>query len=93
MRRNLKSVAKLSKAVDLTVLRKTTYRDLLVISEVYRQQRPMFDQRNRRINDRIWSISQPHLRPIKRGKAGSYRIRPDRLYLFFEEEKINTAGQ
>ena len=31
----------------------------------------MFDQRSRRNDDRIVSISQPHVRPIKRGKAGS----------------------
>jgi IS5 family transposase len=42
-----------------------------VISEVLRQQQWMYDQRSRRIDDRIVSISQPHVRPIKRGKAGS----------------------
>jgi hypothetical protein len=31
----------------------------------------MYDQRSRRIDDRIVSISQPHVRPIKRGKAGA----------------------
>jgi transposase, IS5 family len=71
LRRNLKSIEKLSKAADLTVLSKKQYRDLLVISEVYRQQRLMYDQRSHRIDDRILSISQPHVRPIKRGKAGS----------------------
>ena len=71
LRRNLKSIGKLSRFVDLTVLSKKQYRDLLVISEVYRQQQLMYDQRSRRIDDRIVSISQPHVRPIKRGKAGS----------------------
>ena len=71
LRRNLKSIDKLSKTVELTVLRPKQYRDLLIISEVYRQQRLMYDQRSRRIDDRIVSISQPHVRPIKRGKAGS----------------------
>jgi IS5 family transposase len=42
-----------------------------VISEVLRQQQWMYDQRSRRIDDRIVSISQPHVRPIKRGKAGA----------------------
>jgi IS5 family transposase len=42
-----------------------------VISEVLRQQQWMYEQRSRRIDDRIVSISQPHVRPIKRGKAGS----------------------
>ncbi len=30
----------------------------------------MYVQRTQRIDDRIVSISQPHVRPIKRGKAG-----------------------
>ena len=71
IRRNLKSVDKLSEVVPLTVLSKRQYRDLLVISELYRQQQWMYDRRSKRIDDRIVSISQPHVRPIKRGKAGS----------------------
>jgi len=61
----------LSEFVDLRVLRKRSNRDLLVISEVYRQQRLMYDFRCHRVDDRIASISQPHVRLIKRGKAGS----------------------
>lgn len=71
IRRNLKSIEKLSEVVPLTVLSKRQYRDLLVISELYRQQQWMYDHRSKRIDDRIVSISQPHVRPIKRGKAGS----------------------
>jgi len=71
LRRNLKSIGKLSTFLDLTVLSKKQYHDLLVISEVYRQQQLMYDQHSRRVDDRIVSISQPHVRPIKRGKAGS----------------------
>ena len=70
LKRNLKSISKLSKTTDLTVLGRKQYRDLLVISEVFRQQQLMYDQCSRRIDDRIVSISQPHVRPIKRGKAG-----------------------
>lgn len=71
LRRNLSSIEKLSKVVNLTVLGKRQYRDLLVISELYRQQQLMYDRRSQRVDDRIVSISQPHVRPIKRGKAGS----------------------
>jgi hypothetical protein len=71
IRRNLKSIEKLAEVVPLTVLSKRQYRDLLVISELYRQQRWMYEHRSKRIDDRIVSISQPHVRPIKRGKAGS----------------------
>lgn len=69
--RNLKSIDKLAKVAPLTVLGRRQYRDLLVISELYRQQKWMHDNRSRRIDNRIVSISQPHVRPIKRGKAGS----------------------
>lgn len=56
---------------DLTKLSKKQYRDLLVIHEVYRQQKEMYDEKKHSIEDRIVSISQPHVRPIARGKAGA----------------------
>jgi hypothetical protein len=43
---------------------------LLVITEIYRQQEIMFESETSRIDDRIVSLTQPHLRPIVRGKAG-----------------------
>ncbi|MBD3278215.1 MAG: transposase [Candidatus Aegiribacteria sp.] len=46
-------------------------RKLLVISEVYRQQNEMYYAKKRKIPHRIVSISQPHVRPIKRGKAAA----------------------
>ena len=45
------------------------YKILLVVAEVYRQQLWMYEQESRRIDDRIVSITQPHIRPIVRGKA------------------------
>ncbi len=45
------------------------YRQLLVIQELYRQQEEMYRRKTRRIEDRIVSISQPHVRPIVRGKV------------------------
>lgn len=41
-----------------------------MIHEVYRQQWQMYQQRQRRIDHRIVSLSQPQVRPIVRGKAG-----------------------
>ena len=70
-RRNLTSIDKLSLSTSLGILNRKQYRDLLVINELYRQQQWMYDHRSHQINDRIVSISQPHVRPIKRGKAGS----------------------
>ncbi len=43
---------------------------LLVIQEVYRQQRQMWEEKTQRTDHRIVSLSQPHVRPIVRGKAG-----------------------
>ena len=38
--------------------------------EVYTQQKYMYTEKVNRVKDRIVSISQPHIRPIVRGKAG-----------------------
>ena len=46
------------------------YKCLLVIHTLYEQQRQMHTQRVHSVPDRIVSISQPHVRPIVRGKAG-----------------------
>ena len=41
-----------------------------VIRDVYYQQNQMYQKKERRVENRIVSISQPHVRPIVRGKAG-----------------------
>jgi len=51
-------------------LKKKQYKTLLVLTEVYRQQQWLFDNNKQSIEDRIVSLSQPHIRPIVRGKAG-----------------------
>ena len=55
----------------LGLLGRRKYRNLLVAHEVYRQQKQMYDQRSHSVPDRIVSVSQPHVRPIVRGKAGA----------------------
>ncbi|WP_340105981.1 transposase [Rhodohalobacter sp. 8-1] len=45
-------------------------RQLWVIHTLYAQQRGMYDADSRRCDDRIVSISQPHVRPIVRGETG-----------------------
>ena len=40
------------------------------MSELHRQQQWMWENREVRIDDRIVSINQPHIRPIVRGKRG-----------------------
>lgn len=69
--KNLTSIALLIKnGARLETLSKRQYKMLLVVSEVYRQQQWMFKNNKQRIDDRIVSLSQPHIRPIVRGKAG-----------------------
>jgi hypothetical protein len=73
LRRNFQAIDRLlenPEALPLACLSNRLYKNLLVCREVYRQQREMFDKKTSRIDDRIVSLSQPHVRPIKRGKAG-----------------------
>lgn len=55
---------------QLPLLGNELYRKLLVIQELHRQQWQMLLKKSNRIDDRIVSIDQPHIRPIVRGKAG-----------------------
>lgn len=71
LERNLKTINRLNKKCSLSFLSKHQYRNLLVINELFRQQKWMHEQHENRIDDRIVSISQPHVRPIKRGKANA----------------------
>jgi len=72
IRRNLDSIAKqVETGAELIRLNNELYRKLLVISEIYRQQKQMYDTNTHSIEDRIVSISQPHIRPIVRGKANA----------------------
>lgn len=69
--RNLNHIEKQSRSVSLSALSNRQYKNLLVISELYRQQKEMYDHKSRRVDDRIVSVNKPHVRPIKRGKAGA----------------------
>ena len=67
VRRNLGFVdSYLARGGSLTAAQKG---QLETIRELHRQQREMFDGRSRRVDNRIVSLSQPHVRPIVRGKA------------------------
>jgi len=72
LRRNLGHIDRMLDATPglLSLLSRYEYKCLLVVRELYRQQRQMHAGRAHRVADRIVSISQPHLRPIVRGKAG-----------------------
>jgi len=69
--RNLQTIETMVDNGRLGLLDKRDYRNLLVLQELYRQQLWMYENRTHSISNRIVSISQPHVRPIVRGKAGS----------------------
>jgi hypothetical protein len=72
VRRDLGIIKRLSEGGSLLErLSARQYRNLLVTVEVYRQQLTMYETKTHRVEDRIVSISQPHVRPIVRGKASS----------------------
>lgn len=71
IRRNLGHIDKmLEQGSALTGLTRYQLKCLQVIHEVRRQQELMHREKTRSVPDRIVSISQPHIRPIVRGKAG-----------------------
>jgi hypothetical protein len=71
LRRNLKNIDTMVSDGLLMCLNKRHYRNLLVIKELFRQQLFMYKNHSHKMADRIVSISQPHIRPIVRGKAKS----------------------
>ena len=59
----------ISLGATLSALTKRQYKMLLVVTEVYRQQLWLYENKKQSISDRIVSIKQPHIRPIVRGEA------------------------
>lgn len=71
IKRNLSYIEQLIlSGANLESLSKIQYKMLLVVAEVYRQQLWLHENKKQSIDDRIVSLSQPHVRPIVRGKAG-----------------------
>jgi len=71
IKRNLRYIDELKQETSLLLLDNILYRKLLVGREIYRQQKFMYRNGINRIDNRIVSLSQPHVRPISRGKAAS----------------------
>lgn len=69
LKRNLNHIDQLKTISPLTQLYGKQYRDLLVISELFRQQNLMYTSKTKRCDNRIVSIAQPHIRAVYRGKA------------------------
>lgn len=72
VRRNLKTIEVMldEKGFGPFPLAHKYQRTFWIIQELYRQQKEMFDTQTHSTAHRIVSISQPHVRPIVRGKAG-----------------------
>lgn len=74
LRRNLKTISTMLDLLEASgascpwsfALR----RQYWIVQEIYRQQAEMHRDRRRRVDNRIVSARQPHVRPIKRGKGG-----------------------
>ena len=69
LKRNLRFIVKMQESGgDLS---NRSLQLLETIQILYEQQRSMYEQRTHSVENRIVSISQPHIRPIPRGKASA----------------------
>jgi hypothetical protein len=71
LRRNIKHIERMLERISTDAFPYRIIRQFLVIKELYRQQRQMFERNERKVENRIVSVTQPHIRPIVRGKAGT----------------------
>jgi transposase, IS5 family len=71
LKRNLKSINKLLDKLKTIPLDHHQYKYLLVIHTLYEQQFKMFKEKSHRVEHRIVSIHQPHVRSIVRGKTNA----------------------
>ena len=62
----------ISLGATLSALTKRQYKMLLVVTEVYRQQLWLYENKKQSISDAIVSLNQPHIRPIVRVKAREF---------------------
>jgi IS5 family transposase len=71
VQRNVRHIQQLADRVQLSRLTRRQLRDLWVVQELVRQQRQMHQERTHVVAGRIVSLSQPHVRPIVRGKLAA----------------------
>jgi IS5 family transposase len=72
LKRNIKSVNLLLDEYDEFPLKWKDHKYLLVINTLFEQQYKMFTEGSHKVEHRIVSIHQPHVRPIVRGKTNAY---------------------
>lgn len=68
IKRNLRYIHQYLDHYSTIPFNKRDYKDFMVIQTLYEQQNTMFVNRVHSIQDRIVSITQPHVRPMVRGK-------------------------
>lgn len=68
--RNIGHINKMLDKFDSMPLSYKMLRTFWIIQTLNKQQRSMYDGKSNRCDDRIVSLSQPHVRPIIRGKRG-----------------------
>lgn len=68
VRRNIASINLILDKYQNIPFTAIEYKDWLVINTLYDQQKQMYQTKTHRIDDRIVSIKQPHVRPMVRGK-------------------------
>ncbi len=71
LNRNIKNILKLLSAYQTIALNAHQYKYLLVIQTLHDQQALMYKEKSHRVEHRIVSIHQPHVRPIVRGKTNA----------------------
>jgi transposase, IS5 family len=69
LKRNMDSINRLLDSYKTIPLKPKNYKYLLVLNTLYEQKKEMYNSKVHRIEDRIVSIHQPHVRPIVRGKT------------------------
>ena len=69
LKRNLNAINRLLDSYKTIPLKPKDHKYLLVLNTFYAQQKEMYNNGVHRVDDRIVSIHQPHVRPIVRGKS------------------------
>lgn len=71
LKRNISSIQRTMEHKDWSKCDLKLLQKFWILQEVFRQQNEMYRFKRRSIAHRIVSMNQPHVRPIKRGKAGA----------------------
>jgi IS5 family transposase len=71
VQRNVRHIQHLANRVELSRLSRRQLRELWVVQELVGQQQQMHRERTHAVAGRIVSLSQPHVRPIVRGKLAA----------------------